>query len=369
MLDLGSEFARRGHAVALMAPSEFISEKIAHEKIGNLEIIKVRSRPLKGVPRVVRGLREFGLSQSIWKSAKQYLTRNKYDLVVFYSPTVFWGPLVRRLKSLWQCPAYLVLRDIWPQFLVDTGVLSHGLIWRIFKHFQHVQDVAADFIGIQSPSDRPFVSKGGYVEVLNNWGNMELPEPDPGFRAEFGLHGKLLFFYGGNFGIAQDLDNLLRLGISLRSIPEAVVVLVGEGTEKERICDFVIEHDLGNILILPSVSQTKFEAIVRTIDVGLISLAGTFTIQNIPGKLMAYLAAGKPVLASVNAGNDLFEILGSSGAGFCIENGRDAALAVAARELAENADLRRFCGQKALELMKNRFSVESAADVILSHFL
>lgn len=366
--DLAAEFLAQGHEPSILAPSEFVDRSVSFETLDGIEVIRVKYPRLKGALRIFRGIGELVLSPLLWWKTRQLLATRRYDLIVFYSPTIFLGPYVGRLKRLWRCPAYLILRDIWPQFLVDTGVLSKGPLLKLFEHYEKLQNEAADFIGVQTPGDLHHLGQKPNVEVLNNWIAINNPEADPEFRKARGLEGKVIFLYGGNFGIAQDLGNILRLAESLREYPEAVFVLLGTGTEEDTLRQYVLERGLKNVLFLPPVPQGQFDSIVAAADVCLISLHPDFSIQNIPGKLLSYFNCSKPVLCSVNAGSDLFNLISEAGAGFCDSNGEDSALAKHALELLKSYDLRVACGRSGRAYLERQFSVKAAATQILSHF-
>src|SRR5260370_27654999 len=99
---------------------------------------------IKGTTEFSRGFREMRLSDTLWRRAKSFLLAKPVDLIVFYSPTIFFGGLVRCLKSRWGCPAYLILRDIFPQQAVDAGILRKGMVWRSVRGKEGSQhDVAS----------------------------------------------------------------------------------------------------------------------------------------------------------------------------------------------------------------------------------
>jgi len=106
---------------------------------------------------------------------------------------------------------------------------------------------------------------------------------------------------------------------------------------------------------------------VAEFDFGLISLDARLTSHNIPGKLLSYLYWGLPVLASVNSGNDLFQLLRESRAGFCLLNGQDENLARAALRLADDLTLRPAMRENARRLLEQEFSVANAVDQIFKH--
>ncbi len=84
------------------------------------------------------------------RRAGEYLAGRKFDLVVYYSPTIFFGSFVNRVRSLYGCGSYLILRDIFPKWALDAGVLKDGMIYRYFCRKEMEQYRAADVIGVQS---------------------------------------------------------------------------------------------------------------------------------------------------------------------------------------------------------------------------
>jgi glycosyltransferase involved in cell wall biosynthesis len=161
------------------------------------------------------------------------------------------------------------------------------------------------------------------------------------------------------------VDNIIRLASSLADHPEIHFLLVGEGSSVPRLQKAIAEKGLRNVLLAPPVEQRQYLSMVSEFDVGLISLDRRLTNHNIPGKLLSYLFSGIPVLASVNPGSDLFEIIGKNSVGLCIGNGEDEALRDAAMQLSNDARLRAEMGNNARLLLETTFSVHSAVTQIV----
>jgi glycosyltransferase involved in cell wall biosynthesis len=358
--DLAVEIVRQGHEAAVVAPDESLEGESVED---GLTVFRVKTGKIKGASLWRRGWNEMRLPAVMWKAGRAFFEKTRRDLIAFYSPTIFFGSLVRRLKKLWGCRAYLILRDIFPQWAVDAGTLRKGLPYLYFKRVERRQYAVADRIGVQSPANLEyFKGQERPLEVLYNWTSLRAPRPArEDYRKLWGLEGKTVFFYGGNIGVAQDVDNLLRLASSLESEPRAAVLLVGEGSEVPRLK----ELRRANVLVRDAVSQEEYAGMVGQFDVGLISLDRKLRTQNIPGKLLSYLAAGLPTLASVNPGNDLRGLLESSGAGLVSENGDDAGFAANARALLDPAR-RRELGERGRALLASTFSVEAAARQLLA---
>jgi O26/O145-antigen biosynthesis N-acetyl-L-fucosamine transferase len=369
--DLALEFGNLGHEVTILTPSHAIADAIQVRDEEGLRIARVRMGKIKGVPKIVRAIQEVRLSNVIWRRAQRFLRANPADAIIYYSPTIFFGALVRRLKSLWGCPSYLILRDIFPQWAVDSGILKKGIAWRFFRQKERAQYDAADVIAVQSRGDlryfnEHFSGKNYRPTVLYNWArSREVGLPPTSYRNRLGLQDKVVFVYGGNLGVAQDVDNLIRLAASLIDRPEIHFLFVGEGTEMPRMERLIAARQLQNIHLLPAVGQHEYHAMLSECDVGLLSLDRRLTTHNVPGKLFGYMYWGKPVLASLNPGNDLFNLLGHKRAGFCLVNGDDANLTAAALQLASDVELRTQMGRNARSLLETTFSSRAAAEQIL----
>ena len=81
--------------------------------------------------------------------------------------------MVKALQQRWGCRGYLILRDFFPDWAVDAGILRKGLIYRFFKRVERHQYAVADVIGVQTLANMPLVRAdspaGAKIEVLNNW--------------------------------------------------------------------------------------------------------------------------------------------------------------------------------------------------------
>jgi glycosyltransferase involved in cell wall biosynthesis len=368
--DLAQEFVALGHGVLVVTADDTLLEPFLVETNGALSVCRVRTGQIKGANKVQRAINEISLSRTIWRAAGSFLKEHPCDLIVYYSPTIFFGALVARLKRLWHARTYLVLRDIFPDWALEVGQLRKGPIYYLFKDYERRNYQAADRIAVQSPANLGYLQKradvGAKLEVLFNWTASELPSKRPtGFRSALGLEGKFVFFYGGNIGVAQDMDNILRLAQSLRPRSEAAVLLVGEGSEYARLEMAIRERALGNVKLLPSVGQDEYLQMLQEFDAGLITLHPGLKSANIPGKLLGYLQCAMPTVASVNSGNDLVQVLQESGAGLVSLNPDDAGFLKNCLMLLDDAAMREKMRVASQRLLLERFHVRSAAEQIL----
>ncbi len=365
-----------GHSVTVITP-HFSKQKFIQEEIDNIKIWRFKSGIIKNVNLFIRAINESFLSYRAWNAIKKKVTTKSFDAVIYYSPSIFWGYLVKNLKKRCRCKSYLILRDLFPQWVVDAGIIKkNSFVEKYFRYFEGTSYNQADTIGLMSEKNlevfNSFVTKKYNTTILRNWGNLaphkKLPN-SKSIRTELNLNDKIIFFYGGNIGHAQDMENLMRLAKSMQSHAKAHFLFVGEGDEVSLVQSFAAEWELKNFTYISSVSQDEFKDILTEIDVGLFSLSKNHTAHNFPGKLLGYMVQSIPILGSVNKDNDLAPLINNSGAGFISVNGEDEALLKNAIALYENKDLRQKTGKAAYELLKNEFDVQKIAEQIVESVL
>ena len=374
MHDLAVEFCRSGHEVIVLTADHEIRSEMDISSDHGIKILRIKTGKIDGASKIVRAFNEIMLSPVLWWKARGFFKSNKCGLIIWYSPSIFFGSLVKKLKKLFSCRSYLILRDIFPQWALDTGILRKGPVYWFFCRKEIEQYEAADVIGVQSPGNLSYFVKNGLekkycLEVLYNWTRLEESNvPRSNYREQLGLQGKVVFIYGGNIGVAQDMDNIIRLSKRLLDEPRAYFLLVGDGSEVKRLKEIIKTEKLTNITIHEAVDQQQYLAMLSEFDVGLVSLDRKFKTQNFPGKILGYMYYSMPILASINPGNDLKETIEDRRAGFVCINGDDASLRNNAVLLIRDSHLRHQLGLNARALLESTFSVSQAAKQILTHF-
>ena len=371
MHQLAVELYRRGHSVMLATPSSALTVQVEVDRQYGFSVVRFASGKFKNTGKLRRAVNELLFPWRLLRALKKVDLPNGVDLIVYYSPSIFWGPAVSRLKKRWCCPSYLILRDIFPQWCVDSGILSgNSPIYFFFKLLERINYRAADRVGVQTASNLEYFKEHRYAqgktEVLYNWFDCGAQLPDPGgFRSKLRLEGKVIYFYGGNIGSAQDMMNIVRLARNMSVYPEAHFLLVGNGDEYSVVESKKREWHLDNLTLLKTIDQKKYFSLLREIDVGMLTLHPGHRTQNFPGKLLGYMFCAKPILGSINPGNDTMSIINDAGAGLISVNPDDRQLLENAKSFLDPAR-RAACGIKAKELLISKFSVAAAADRLVA---
>ncbi|MFH4896455.1 glycosyltransferase family 4 protein [Vibrio diabolicus] len=371
--ELACHYVSLGHDVTVITPAEGQVDKLVKSQIDNVNVWYFSSGAIKDVSKVKRAINETLLSLRAWRAISVEVKPDTFDGIIYYSPSIFFGWLVTKIKARCQCNAYLVLRDIFPQWAIDAGMIRSGsLIEKYFRFFEEYSYDQANRIGVMSEKNLQIfdnVTHSLYsTEILRNWAELKphvLSSKAESIRKKLNLEDKVIYFYGGNIGHAQDMTNLMRLARAMSRYDRAHFLFVGQGDEVELINKLAQEWQLDNFTYLPSVNQTEFKDILVDIDIGLFSLSAQHTAHNFPGKLLGYMVQSLPILGSVNQGNDLKEIVNANQAGMISVNGEDHLLFNNALALYQDIELRKQVGKNAFSLLENEFSVQSAGLLML----
>jgi len=316
MHDLAKEYVLNGHEVNVITPSNNIIQKFQILDIDGVRVYQFKSGKIKNINKVVRLFNEMLLPYRAWKHLKFFFRKNKHDNIIYYSPTIFFGLLVNRLKKLWNATSFLVLRDSFPQWLVDSRIIKQNSpTHKFFQYFENINYRNADHIGLMSQANLEFFNKNfPYYKnrsiILHNWitKTRKLPLKNS-FRTKFDLQNKVIFFYGGNIGLAQDVLSIAKLAKEISKLPKAFFVIVGDGDEFLNVKKFIKKNKLKNIILLPSVSKEEFNDMLQESDIGLFTINNLHKSHNFPGKILEYLNYNKPMLGTLNEKNDLKKII------------------------------------------------------------
>ena len=346
------------------------SNFIKRFKTESIDTITFPSGKLKNTNLFRRVFNEYKLSIGV-KRCYSLIDLEDVSGVVYYSPSIFFGEAVRFLKQKFQCSSYLILRDLFPQWLVDLGLIkNHGPAHLILKYFERSSLSNADRIGVMSNGNlNLFSNRNDFnkFEVLPNWQTPKRFNKNTKSLKKHGLENlkdKFVFFYGGNIGLAQGVDYLLNLANLLLTEKNIHFLFVGQGDA----IDLITQRNLPNTSYIESLKQNDYFELVSNFDVGIFSLHKNHTAHNFPGKLYGYMSMSKPVIGIVNEGNDAKELINDADAGLiCYHNEGHNKLISHCKKLSKDLIFQKKQGKNSLNIVLG-FTPDVAAEQILSYF-
>jgi len=309
--DLSREFVRQGHALTVMLPTAGLSTPWVLEDFDDVQVLRLRAPKTKDINYVSRTINEFLMPFAMLRNLRTSpLAKERWDGVVWYAPSIFLGPIANALKKASGCKGYLIIRDIFPEWAADMGLMGRGLPYKFFKAVANYQYSVADVIGVQTPGNEAYFENwrlraGRRLEVLQNW---LANAPAVGCSIEIAktpLAGRKVFVYAGNMGVAQGMGILLDLAEKLIHRSDVGFLFVGRGSDVKKLAADAQARGLQNVLFQDEIHPDEIPGLYAQCQVGLVALDPRHKSHNIPGKFLTYMQAGLPVLASINPGNDL----------------------------------------------------------------
>jgi glycosyltransferase involved in cell wall biosynthesis len=268
---------------------------------------------------VWRWVRQQGRSLPGWWNRLSFRRKNKvpsshaWSGVIWYSPSIFLG------FGLWacgidrRCPKYLILRDIYPDWARDLGLVPWRIAFTLLDWVARRQYHLASRIGIQSPSNRKILTAKGVplhkVEVLANWQPRQTVRRQAPADLLALMQGKRVILYAGNMGLAQDVEGFLAYAACWTLPKDVCFVFVGRGSQQKSIKDAVKKWPNLAVFFHCEIPPEELQDVFSRACLGLICLSWAHQSHNIPGKLMTYLHAGLPVAAWTPPSSDLADLI------------------------------------------------------------
>jgi glycosyltransferase involved in cell wall biosynthesis len=286
-----------------------------------------------GALRMVGYYASFVLSTSVL--GPWLLRGRKFDVIFVYAASpilqVIGGRVLRFFKQAVLVPW---VQDLWPQSLQVTGYVRNPRLLALVAAVTRWIYRGSDLLLVQSRGFlEPVAAMAGGTPVEYHpnpgdiaFGSTEAAPPalelPPGFNVVF----------AGNLGNAQALDTLIAAAAQLADSPDVRFVLVGSGSRSDWLQAEVRRLGLTNVLLPGRFAADSMPGILRQAAVLLVSLVrDPIMSQTIPSKVQTYLAAGRPIVASLDG--EGARVVEESGAGLACPSEDPAALAAAIRRL------------------------------------
>lgn len=378
--DLLRHFIKEGHRIFIVSPSERrFGKKTFLMEDENYSLLKVKTLNIQKTNFIEKGIGTILLEYQFEKAINRYFKQIRFDLILYSTPPITLTRIIEKIKTRDRAKTYLLLKDIFPQNAVDIGMMSpKGILYRLFRKKEQKLYQLSDYIGCMSPANVQFLLEHNpeinseHIEVCPN--SVELATNHTGvdkdmIRKKFNIPiGSVVFIYGGNLGKPQGLDFLLRIFESNRDKNDRYFMVVGSGTEYEKVSQWFDVNKPVNAQLLSALPKMDYDELVESCDVGLIFLDPRFTIPNYPSRLLSYLEYKMPVLMATDVNTDIGSIAEENGYGFWCENGDLEGFNSMVNELASDSAKRRQMGENGYKFLEENYTVEKGYEIIMRRF-
>ncbi len=284
--------------------------------------------------------------------------RERPDVVLAMSPPLTLGPAGWAIARARRAPFVFNVQDIFPDVAVELGVLTNPKVIAVASKLERFVYRHADAVTVLSEdladnvaAKLPETQDRSKVRVIPNFVDtafVQVSERENGYRREYDLVGKTVVMYAGNVGMSQSLDLVVGAARHFAGRPELVFVINGGGSALEELRRQ--SAGLDNLRFVGMQPKERLAEVLAAADLHLVPLKTGLARSSVPSKLYSILAAGRPLLASVDPGTEVARTVERAGAGLAVPPddpaafvaGLDALLADPAKLVAQGRAGRRW---------------------------
>ena len=297
--------------------------------------------------------------------------RTRPDVVLAMSPPLTLGAAGWAVARLRRAPFVFNIQDVFPDVAVELGVLTNPRVISAASWLERTSYRAADAVTVLSDDLRDNVvaklgngrgSDPGKVRVIPNFVDTDRirpADPENAYRAEHGLSGKRVVLYAGNVGLSQSLDLLVDAAKRFAGRDDVVFVINGGGSARAEL-----ERSAGGLANLRFVDMQPKERLPEVLaagDIHVVPLRRGLARSSVPSKLYSILAAGRPVLASVDEGTEVARTIERAGAGVAVAPEDPDAFAAGLTRLLDDPEGARQMGERGRRFVEGWASPAAVA--------
>ena len=235
------------------------------------------------------------------------------DVVMGTTPSLFQAFASWVIAVFQRKPFVLEVRDLWPAFAVDIGLLRNPLIIAIAERAEMFLYRRATRIIVNSPAYIDYLVAKGISRTTitlvpngsssQNFARRAVRSPAAeAYRKRWSADNRFVVVYAGAIRMANHLDSLIEAASHLlRLKSDTLIVIVGDGRERCRLESETQQRELGNILFTGNYPKKDIPDVLSAADACYASLCPIPMFKmTYPNKVFDYMASGKPTILAID---------------------------------------------------------------------
>ena len=300
-------------------------------------------------------------------------TRGPFDVVVAVSPPITMAFAARLAALCHGCPMVLNVQDVFPDVAITVGALNSRQLIGLARRLERTAYRAADAVTVLSTDLQENIttkvaglSRPPMVETIPNFvdtDNLRPLDRLTEYRRENRLGDRMVVMYAGNLGHSQSLDLVVEAARRHRNRDDLVYVINGGGVRAEEIT--AVAGGLQNLIVIGYQPAERLAEVLATGDIHVVPLRTGLASASVPSKAYSAMAAGRPIIASVDQGTEVARMVADADAGLAVPPDDPDAFTAAVEYLAGDVELRTRMGVNARAWAEEFHSARVAAGAYL----
>ena len=289
----------------------------------------------------------------------------KVDGVLAMSPPLTLGLTGWFTKIIRRAPLVFNIQDVFPDAAIQTGAISNKKIIAAAKWLERMSYRRSDAVvllsqdlraNIANKIDKKFHQR---LHVIPNFVDTHAITPQDrmtAYRNELGIGDQMVVMYAGNVGFSQSLNLVVD---AAAKFPDIAFVINGDGAARKKL-----EQDcarLTNVYFGDYQPIERLSEVLATGDIHVVPLRAGLASVSVPSKSYSILAAGRPMLAAIDPGTEIPNMLQQSGAGVAVEPDNSTAFIEALSQLVSRREQLHEMGARGRTWVETHASPASVA--------
>jgi colanic acid biosynthesis glycosyl transferase WcaI len=242
--------------------------------------------------------------------------QSRPDVVFCVEPTLFSAPVALTMAKILRRRCVLHVQDLEVDAAFEVGYVKGFVPRKVAIFIESIILNGFDrIITISNKMRDRLIAKNvdpSRISMIRNWvapAITPIAQGEPNaFRGDLGITDtQFIVLYAGHIGAKQALDVVLAAARHLRDRGDIHFVIAGDGPMKQHLMGG--SADLANVSYLPSQPVSRLNELLGMADLHVLPQYKGVADLVFPSKLGGMLASGRPIVATVEAGTELFEFL------------------------------------------------------------
>ncbi|HYZ97793.1 MAG TPA: glycosyltransferase family 4 protein [Acidimicrobiales bacterium] len=384
---IAAELAGRGHEVDVVTSLPWYrhhrvepgwgGRPVRREDTGAGRVTRVHPFPTDKRNIPARALAFAGFTGLVAAMGMRRPGDGRPDAVLAMSPPLTLGAAGWFVARRWRAPFVFNIQDVFPDVAVELGAITNPTVIRLASWLERWSYRRAEAVTVLSDDlrdnlvtkiQRSVPDPDDHVRVIPNFVDTTriVPAPRDGtpgggdYRREHGLADRQVVMYAGNVGFSQSLELVIGAARALADRSDVMFVINGGGSARADLEEEAA--GLPNVRFVDYQPAERLPDVLAAADIHVVPLRRGLARSSVPSKLYSILAAGRPVLASVDPGTEVARVVDKAGAGVSVPPDDPTAFTAALTALLDDPARARALGAAGRSFVERWASPAAVAE-------